>query len=271
VIYVFNFVKVCIFYSSKMVEGECVLSLGGFWGWLDEVMFGTVDVVTQIAVVVFFCSNSLSGWTHEVIKRLMYLSAVTCAVTIMAIVINIHLPAYGLHASNVDLITDMITMMKLYSLAKPTKPRASRLAPPVREEPRSLPNFKVSLNLPQINEKNAKAHPPSLNESAHTAPTSDSATSNINLVSWVGNTVEVTVTSPADSMSDSNALSNQKQEESQQHAEQEQKRDEAYSVYADVAAEAAMALLKNTTETETTSTTPTTNHDPSYAWLNTLT
>jgi hypothetical protein len=60
-------------------------------------------------------ANILKGRAKSVLFRVLCLSSVTFAVTIMATVINILIPAIGLTSSIVDITTDILSMMRIYT------------------------------------------------------------------------------------------------------------------------------------------------------------
>lgn len=115
--YISQILKVIIFYDSHWEGDVCVYDLGGFWAWLDEIMFGFIDILTLGVFFSFYYFNkdTLSEKTAQTILRILILSSVTAFATLFAIVMNNVDPVNGLTASVIDITTDVISLQKTYT------------------------------------------------------------------------------------------------------------------------------------------------------------
>jgi len=182
------------FYSSSLdSNGDCKFDLGGWWGILDEAMFGGLDFFTLLMLTWFYIKTELQH-AEEVIRRMIYLSFITLLVTVGTIVVGTVAPTLGLHASLFDVITDILTIMRLYTTPKqapsnsntinqitPSRPsrastrpsRASRVPTvyPFSSAPPRSAVLRAELGLPTIsgNDNPFSSAPPSFSKS--TVPT----------------------------------------------------------------------------------------------------
>lgn len=114
-----NLLKVFVFYRSwKTDAGVCQYDIAGFWGFLDEIMFGAIDLLTLGILIWLYKTNNLGNDSSRVIRRIIYMSGVTIFATVFAVTINIVDGPIGLTASILDISTDVITMMKIYTRPK---------------------------------------------------------------------------------------------------------------------------------------------------------
>lgn len=115
--YVSQILKVIIFYDSHWEGDICVYDLGGFWAWLDEIMFGAIDLLTLgvFCNFYFFNRDKLNEKTAGTILRILVLSGITAFATIFAIAMNNIDPVNGLTASVIDITTDLISLQKVYT------------------------------------------------------------------------------------------------------------------------------------------------------------
>lgn len=113
-----NLAKVFAFYKSFRDGAVCVYDLGGFWGYLDEIMFGAIDLATLAMLAYFYFHTELNEATSLVIQRILYMSSVTMFATVFAVIVNVADPGIGLAASILDISTDIITLMKVYTLPR---------------------------------------------------------------------------------------------------------------------------------------------------------
>jgi hypothetical protein len=108
-------------YESKWDDAtdSCVFTLPVLWGYLDELMFGTVDVLTLLFLMYFYkenvASGVLNGKADYTVFRIIFVSSVTFIVTIFAIIINDQIPSIGLTSSIVDITTDILSMMRIFT------------------------------------------------------------------------------------------------------------------------------------------------------------
>ena len=91
-----NVVKVFLTYNSSFdkaaeLEGNkvCVFTIPEFWGYLDEIMFGSIDLCTLVILALFFLRAELSHEATFVLRRVLYMSAVTFMVTVVAVILNV--------------------------------------------------------------------------------------------------------------------------------------------------------------------------------------
>ena len=70
----------------------CVFTIPTFWGYLDEIMFGSIDLCTLILLASFYLRVELSKECSFVLRRVIYMSAVTFLVTVVAVVLNVQVP-----------------------------------------------------------------------------------------------------------------------------------------------------------------------------------
>lgn len=112
-----NVLKVFLTYSSKVnaETGACDFAIGGFWGYVDEIMFGTIDFATIVMIVYFYFDQNLKGQIGYIIFRIIMMSSATFVVTLIALVINITIPSVGLTVSIMDITADILTMMRVYT------------------------------------------------------------------------------------------------------------------------------------------------------------
>ena len=119
-----NYLKVLLVYRSYYGEPDlngnqqCVYDLGGYWGYLDEIMFGAIDCFTLSCLIWFRVSNDIKGETAYVLDRVIIMSSITFGATIFAVWVNAADPRVGLTSSIMDITTDILTMMKIF-----TRPR----------------------------------------------------------------------------------------------------------------------------------------------------
>lgn len=115
--YVSQVLKVIIFYDSKWVGDVCVYDLGGFWAWLDEIMFGAIDFLTLGVFLSFYLNSKdkINEKTSATILRILVLSGITAFATIFAIIMNNVDPVNGLTASVIDITTDVVSLQKTYT------------------------------------------------------------------------------------------------------------------------------------------------------------
>ena len=103
---------------KKMLTWAC-LSFFSLWCPTTEIMFGTIDLMTLLFLYCFYREQSsrgfLTGRASFVIFRVLYISSVTFLATVVAIVINTQIPSIGLTSSIVDITTDIVSMIKIYS------------------------------------------------------------------------------------------------------------------------------------------------------------
>jgi len=82
-------------------------------------MFGVIDLMTLIFLASFYKEQKdkgiLKGHTEYIIYRVLLLSSVTFGATIMATIINNQIPAIGLTSSIIDITTDILSMMRVYT------------------------------------------------------------------------------------------------------------------------------------------------------------
>ena len=91
-----NVVKVFLTYNSSFdkaaeLEGNkvCVFTIPEFWGYLDEIMFGSINLCTLVILALFFLRAELSHEATFVLRRVLYMSAVTFMVTVVAVILNV--------------------------------------------------------------------------------------------------------------------------------------------------------------------------------------
>lgn len=120
-----NLFKVFMFYSSTRDGDACNFDLGGFWMYLDEIMFGAIDLFTLGLLFMFYFKVELNDATSTVVKRILYMSSVTMVATVFAVWVNVADPPIGLSASILDISTDCITLMKVYTLPRKPKTKSS--------------------------------------------------------------------------------------------------------------------------------------------------
>lgn len=136
--YVSQILKVIIFYDSHWEGDVCVYDLGGFWAWLDEIMFGCIDLLTLGVFFHFYYFNKdkLNEKTAGTILRILVLSGITAFATVFAIFMNNVDPPNGLTASVIDITTDVISLQKTYTRrtlppdAQKSKPTSSASVAP---------------------------------------------------------------------------------------------------------------------------------------------
>ena len=116
--YVSNIAKVIVFYKSfPNDEGGCVFDLGGFWSWLDEIMFGAVNILTIGVFSHFYINNkdTVGEKTAATMFRIIIFSAITVFGTGFAIIMNNFDPTQGLTASVIDITVDIVSLQKTYT------------------------------------------------------------------------------------------------------------------------------------------------------------
>lgn len=114
-----NLMKVFMFYKSFRDGDVCVYDLGGFWMYTDEIMFGSIDLFTLgVLTWFYFHASTVSGDTAKVIERILYMSGITMFATLFAIFVNLYDAPIGLAASIMDISTDIITLMKVFTSPK---------------------------------------------------------------------------------------------------------------------------------------------------------
>eukprot|EP00121_Abeoforma_whisleri_P000247 Awhi_evm1s223 len=80
-------------------------------------MFGLIDLFTLATLVGFyFTQKQLSKVVKRTLLRIIYLSSITLAVTFFSILINNVDKANALTSSFIDITTDIITFMKIFTL-----------------------------------------------------------------------------------------------------------------------------------------------------------
>ena len=100
----------------------------------SEIMFGIIDFMTLVFLHSFYKEKTdkgiLKGHTQYKVYRALLLSTVTFGATIMATIINNQIPAIGLTSSIIDITTDILSMMRVYTRPPQTDVRSSIPAPP---------------------------------------------------------------------------------------------------------------------------------------------
>jgi hypothetical protein len=128
VFYMANLVKVWVTYKSFYLEGQCVFDLGSL-SWLDEACFGVIDLLTLLVFAKVFFTMKTSPVANEkllgTLGRVLKMSSITMCITIYAIILNVIDPMNSLTAGVIDISTDIMTLMRIYSSSSPKRSSSS--------------------------------------------------------------------------------------------------------------------------------------------------